>query len=143
MPSGKTHDTITLLLCGPIAILAFYLMSSWVHIAIAFFAFLFAGIAFNGDLDLNSKPYKRWGWFKFIWSPYQKLFNHRSIFTHGPVIGTIIRLLWILVPMTPILIFVSPAVIWAYVVMYQVEILVALCAIEAGSLSHTLADVIL
>lgn len=49
---------------------------------------------FNGDLDIKSRPYNRWLLFKYIWLPYRKLFNHRSIWTHGIIIGTIVRIIY-------------------------------------------------
>ena len=49
----------------------------------------------NPDLDIkNSQPTKNWHFFRFIWIPYQSL-RHRSIFSHGPIIGTIGRLLYL------------------------------------------------
>lgn len=50
---------------------------------------------FSGDLDIKSREFKRWGYLKFIWIPYQKLFEHRSVFTHGFIFGPIIRILYV------------------------------------------------
>jgi uncharacterized metal-binding protein len=58
--------------------------------------FLFSGLMFGPDLDLNSLPYKRWGFLRWIWLPYQKTLRHRSIWSHGLVIGTTIRVVYLL-----------------------------------------------
>jgi uncharacterized metal-binding protein len=39
--------------------------------------------------------YKRWGWFRWIWIPYRSAIRHRSNLSHGLLIGTILRLLYI------------------------------------------------
>ena len=57
--------------------------------------YMFGGYMFSGDLDIKSREFRRWGYLKFIWIPYQKLFEHRSVFTHGFILGTIIRILYV------------------------------------------------
>lgn len=55
---------------------------------------LIGGLLFSPDLDTDSIPYHRWGLFKIIWYPYQRLFKHRSPFTHGIGIGSVIRVVY-------------------------------------------------
>ncbi len=57
--------------------------------------FLFSGLIFGPDLDLYSYHYKRWGKLKVLWRPYQKAIKHRSIWSHGPIIGTVGRLVYL------------------------------------------------
>jgi uncharacterized metal-binding protein len=57
--------------------------------------FLFSGLIFGPDLDLYSFHYKRWGKLRWLWRPYQKVIKHRSIWSHGPIIGTIGRILYL------------------------------------------------
>jgi uncharacterized metal-binding protein len=57
--------------------------------------FLFSGLIFGPDLDLYSFHYKRWGILRWMWRPYQKAIKHRSIWSHGPIIGTIGRILYL------------------------------------------------
>ena len=57
--------------------------------------FLVSGLIFGPDLDLYSFHYKRWGIFRWLWQPYQKAIKHRSIWSHGPIIGTIGRLVYL------------------------------------------------
>jgi len=92
MPNANTHDTITFALT-PFTYLAAEMYWGGDHAAsiIATLAMLFAGLMFGPDLDLQSRPYNRWGPFRFIWKPYQVAMPHRSTLSHGPVLGTAIR----------------------------------------------------
>lgn len=100
MPSGKTHDRITWI-CLPLVGLASWWLSHDLATCLSTSgSFVFAGLMFSGDLDVKSVQYKRWGWFRWIWIPYQKGVSHRSPLSHGPVLGVIARLtylsLWLL-----------------------------------------------
>lgn len=44
------------------------------------------------DLDINSRPYQRWGVLRWLWWPYQRLIRHRSVLSHSPFLGTAIRI---------------------------------------------------
>ena len=57
--------------------------------------FLFSGLMFGPDLDIYSVQYKRWGYLRWLWIPYQKTLKHRSFFSHGLIIGTTIRLIYL------------------------------------------------
>lgn len=57
--------------------------------------FLFSGLVFGPDLDLYSFHYKRWGKLRWLWRPYQRAIKHRSIWSHGPLVGTIGRILYL------------------------------------------------
>jgi uncharacterized metal-binding protein len=57
--------------------------------------FLVSGLIFGPDLDLYSFHYKRWGKLRWLWRPYQKAIKHRSIWSHGPIIGTIGRIFYL------------------------------------------------
>jgi uncharacterized metal-binding protein len=57
--------------------------------------FLFSGLIFGPDLDLYSFHYKRWGKLRWLWRPYQQAIKHRSIWSHGPIVGTIGRVLYL------------------------------------------------
>lgn len=95
MPSGRTHDRVTLwslpiiagstLLVTSRADLAFWVSGG----------FLVSGLIFGPDLDLYSIHYKRWGKLRWLWQPYQQALKHRSIWSHGPIIGTIGRIIYL------------------------------------------------
>jgi uncharacterized metal-binding protein len=57
--------------------------------------FLVSGLIFGPDLDLYSIHYKRWGKLRWLWQPYQQALKHRSIWSHGPIIGTIGRIMYL------------------------------------------------
>jgi len=97
MPNARTHDAITY------AIIPFTFLAAEIYwgdhatSAIATVAMVFSGLMFGPDLDLDSKPYRRWGPLKFLWKPYQVALPHRSVLSHGPVLGTIIRIVYFLI----------------------------------------------
>ncbi|WP_243110634.1 metal-binding protein [Clostridium chauvoei] len=101
MAKGKTHDKITIAL-SPLIVIIFLMINvnlfenkSQIVIVtvLAVSIYLFGGFMFSGDLDIKSMEYYRWGKLKFIWNPYQSMFKHRSIFTHGFLLGPIIRVI--------------------------------------------------
>src|SRR5262245_11939994 len=97
MPNARTHDAITY------AIIPFTFLGAEMYwgdhatSAIATVAMLFSGLMFGPYLDLDSKPYRRWGPLKFLWKPYQAALPHRSTLSHGPILGTIIRIVYFLI----------------------------------------------
>lgn len=95
MPSGRTHDRITLWSLPLVAGLTFALTWSGNLTLLVLSGFLFSGLMFGPDLDIHSRQYIRWGWFRWIWIPYRKILHHRSIFSHGPIIGTALRVLYL------------------------------------------------
>jgi len=95
MPSGRTHDRITLWSLPFITGLTFGLTQSGNVTLVASGAFLFSGLMFSPDLDLQSRPYTRWGPLRWIWIPYQKTLRHRSLLSHGLIIGTTLRVIYL------------------------------------------------
>lgn len=96
MPSGKTHDLLTLALCLPVVAGAYALTAEAAASSVAGAAFLFGGIVFGPDLDTVSRQYSRWGPFRLLWFPYRTFFRHRSRWTHGLLFGTLIRVVYFL-----------------------------------------------
>lgn len=94
MPSGKTHDLITVLLAAPTFAVAWALTESITLAGIVTGATLFGGLMFGPDLDVLSRQYTRWGVFRFIWFPYRVVFRHRSRWSHGILFGTLIRVVY-------------------------------------------------
>ncbi|MEM9150982.1 MAG: metal-binding protein [Cyanobacteria bacterium P01_F01_bin.3] len=95
MPSGQTHDRITWVCFPFITVSAYVLTQSWRLAAVASISFLFSGLMFGPDLDVHSKQYLRWGLLRIIWLPYQEFVPHRSWLSHGPIVGTIGRTLYL------------------------------------------------
>ncbi len=100
MPSGRTHDLITLLLAPPTAALAYLLTGDWVVSAITTATMIFGGMMFGPDLDIQSRQYARWGPLRFIWWPYKVMLPHRSRLSHSILIGTFIRVVYFLAVIT-------------------------------------------
>ena len=86
MPSGKVHDRITVVaaaVSAPAWATAAWASpgispaaKDWTVGAALVVSLLFSGLLLSPDLDLDSSIYKRWGPFRFIWWPYQKLMPH-------------------------------------------------------------------
>ena len=164
MPSGRTHDHITLYSLPIITVLAGWVVHSAVVALAVGAAYLFAGLMFGGDLDTRSHQYNRWLWLRWMWLPYRRSFKHRSIWTHGPIVGTGVRILyvflWGLLPLG--LIFGVGYVVWDWAWQPQVwgdrlyewvmspagasgfvvwEILLAVViGLELGAMSHSISD---
>lgn len=96
MPNGHTHDAVTWFLVTPVALLAWNVTQDVGKSAVFTGAFVFAGLMFSGDLDLPSSQYRRWGRLRWLWKPYQWLVPHRSVISHGVLLGPLGRLLYLL-----------------------------------------------
>lgn len=102
MPSGKTHDAITLILAVPAFAAAYAVAKDFSMAAVMAAAFVFGGVMFGPDLDTVSRQYSRWSIFRFIWFPYRRFFKHRSRFSHGLIFGALGRVVYFLGVLTAI-----------------------------------------
>ncbi|WP_013323047.1 metal-binding protein [Gloeothece verrucosa] len=157
MPSGRTHDRITLWCLPWIIGLSYLLTGNGELTLIAASGFLFSGLMFGPDLDIYSRQFQRWGKLSIIWLPYQKCLRHRSLFSHGFLLGTVVRLIYLL---TLILLIAIPAVaitqlflgfdwnwhIFVQKVIYSVkgeysqEVIALFVGLELGAMSHSISD---
>jgi uncharacterized metal-binding protein len=96
MPSGRTHDSITIWCLVPLSVLGYGLTRSTAFVLVSCACFLFSGLMFGPDLDIHSQQYKRWGPLRWIWLPYRQSMSHRSKLSHGPIIGTALRVGYLL-----------------------------------------------
>jgi uncharacterized metal-binding protein len=97
MPSGRTHDRITLWSLPIIVGLSMLATRNAKITLLLASGYLFSGLMFGPDLDIHSVQFKRWGLLRGIWLPYQKKMRHRSRYSHGFLIGTAIRVVYLLV----------------------------------------------
>jgi uncharacterized metal-binding protein len=97
MPSGRTHDRITLWSLPIVAGIVFERTRNGSLTLAIVGGFLFSGLMFGPDLDVHSQQYKRWGLLRWIWLPYRKALKHRSVWSHGAIIGTLGRVIYLLV----------------------------------------------
>lgn len=156
MPAGPVHDRITLGAL-PLVTLAMLLVSRNASLTLmGAGAFLFSGLMFGPDLDIYSVQFKRWGWLRGLWIPYQKMLRHRSWLSHGPLVGTILRIfylgVWVGAIATPTLLLLYhtgqfildwPDAQQRMVQLshqYWPEALATLMGLELGAMSHALSD---
>jgi len=97
MPGARTHDLITLVTAAgaDVAYLCQVPHPDTTLVTLFTASYLFAGYACAGDLDLDSKEYRRWGPLRFLWWPYRALVPHRSWISHGLIMGGVIRVAYL------------------------------------------------
>ena len=95
MASGRDHDRSTLIVSVPAGLFSGFWLG-WDLGVLTAAAFAWGGLWLSPDLDTRSRALKRWGLLSWIWHPYRTLIPHRSLFSHGPLIGTGLRLVWLL-----------------------------------------------
>ena len=156
MPSGRTHDRITLYALPLVAgVTLWQSRSSNVTLLVAG-GFLFGGLMFGPDLDIYSLQYQRWGFLRWIWLPYQKSLRHRSFLSHGPIIGTTLRVLYLacLLAVLALFVLVIVAKLWNLtftwhdvgvtigrsLTNYSIEFFALFLGLELGAMSHSLSD---
>jgi uncharacterized metal-binding protein len=139
MASGKNHDRSIYFATPIVGIIAGSYSLELGLIAAS--SHLLGGLYLSPDLDLKSIPWKRWGLLKFIWLPYQKFIPHRHWLSHAPVVGSIGRLLYLGVLLSPV----------AIVLMRELQplqlgkefwhsVAAALVGVEVSALNHLLLD---
>ncbi|HEY9810422.1 MAG TPA: metal-binding protein [Halomicronema sp.] len=156
MPSGRTHDRITLWILPLITALSFAVTRNGTLTLFVAGGFLFSGLMFGPDLDLHSRPFTRWGLFRWIWIPYQQTLRHRSVFSHGPIIGTVIRIIYLAgwLAVLALLVWVAGQLAgspWSWGETVQTflqilkqhlpEIFSLFIGLELGAMSHYLSDI--
>ncbi|MGF7535742.1 metal-binding protein [Bacillus mexicanus] len=107
MANGKTHEklNISFLVFAILVAATVFNKSRYIEGIFIIIGYLIGTFYLNPDLDLPSRPFKRWGILKFIWYPYQT-FKHRSIWTHGYIIGDLIRYSYMMsVLIIPVMLF--------------------------------------
>ena len=100
MPSGKTHDIITIFLTAPVFAGSYIVTRDFWLSTFVSAGFLFGGFMFGPDLDTASKQYSRWSFVKFLWFPYRTFFKHRSRWSHGLIFGTLFRVIYFMGALT-------------------------------------------
>lgn len=136
MPSGKMHDKISISFLPLFIIGMIFLDISIKGIILISLTYLFSSYMFNGDLDVYSQTYNRWLFLKWIWIPYQKIFPHRSLFSHGFIIGTLIRIIYIC--FIPAILLYSNG--YSFSDLIGDNLIFILIGLELGSALHTICD---
>jgi len=156
MPSGYTHDRITLWSLPVVAALSFIRTRDSTLTLLLLSGFLFGALMLGPDLDTRSIHFKRWGPLRWIWIPYRGSLRHRSPLSHWPLVGTVVRVVYVLV-WTFLLCLGSMALVnevfqigwtWADIATiigrslreHRAAWIVIGIGLEVGALSHYLAD---
>ncbi|HIK37197.1 MAG: metal-binding protein [Geminocystis sp.] len=158
MPSGKIHDRITWICLPPVVAGGLVVTRDIILTLCSSVAFVFSGLMFGPDLDIYSLQFKRWGFLRFIWLPYQKLLRHRSFLSHGILIGTMGRVVYF------VSVVLAMVVLWGIIGKlilgvswdwrewivagytevkenYWQETMAVFLGLELGAMSHYLADI--
>ncbi|TAF04516.1 MAG: metal-binding protein [Nostocales cyanobacterium] len=156
MPSGQTHDRITIWSLPVVAGVTLVLTRSSKVTLLVAGGFMFGGLMFGPDLDIYSRQFQRWGFLRWIWLPYQKSLRHRSFLSHGPIIGTTLRVVYLttFLAVVAILVLVIFAKlgnvtlnwgeVWGSVgrtlSIHYGEFFALFVGFELGAMSHSLSD---
>ena len=156
MPSGQTHDRITIWSIPLVASVTLVATGSGNMTLVVLGGFMFGGLMFGPDLDIYSRQFQRWGWFRWIWLPYQQSLRHRSFLSHGPISGTTLRVVYLMVfiaAATGLILLILASFsnlsvnwgdIWARVRQnmstYAREFFAWFVGCELGAMSHYLSD---
>mgnify|MGYP001799787019 CR=1 FL=1 len=156
MPSGRVHDRITLW-CLPliVGVTAAVTRSPAITIIVSS-AFLVGSLMLGPDLDIHSVQYTRWGPIRWIWLPYQIAIKHRSRLSHGPIIGTALRVIYLSLWLALFAAIGVEVFNWLWdaqltwqalrtpfrglLKKYFVEWLAVIIGLELGSISHSASD---
>lgn len=156
MPSGRTHDRITYLCLPFVAGATAWITRSPSTTIIVSLSFLAGGLMIGPDLDIHSIQYRRWGPLRWIWLPYQIAIKHRSHWSHGPIIGTALRVVYLsiwlalfaLIATQTLNFFWNAQLSWqmmrapfrTLMSKYVMEWVAVLIGLELGSISHSVSD---
>ena len=112
MPNGKVHTTITTttaVISAPVITVA-WLNLFWMPWEIFWvIPGILLGIFITPDLDIDSTTVSHryvnnlfgaiaFNWWYYLWHSYSISFKHRSAMSHAPIIGTLIRLTFLMFP---------------------------------------------
>ncbi len=138
MASGKNHDRSILFTTPIIGIIG---VSQFLELGIiTAAAHLLGGLYLSPDLDLVSKPFKRWGLLRVLWLPYQKLIPcHRHWLSHGVIVGSIVRLLYLAALLLPLWVIFPGLRQVEWAITWQKAIAFFL-GVELSALNHLLLD---
>lgn len=154
MPNVRTHDLITTasgITLFPVTWLAAPGHSITVALTISG-AHLLAGLLFSPDLDIFAVNYRRWGPFRVLWWPYAKAIPHRSLLSHGLVIGPLLQLAYFFVVFgglfSALLLLLGQYDVWismvagvlAWMQVYPALVFALVCGFITGGASHSIPD---
>ncbi len=146
LATGRRHDQSIWILSLPLGI-AVGLVLGWAAALIAAASCLAGGLWLSPDLDTRSNALRRWGALSFLWWPYRLLIPHRSLWSHGPLLGTTVRLTvlltWCLIMSMAVPAF-SPAMLLTTLQQlmrqHPQELIALLVGLESSAWIHLILD---
>jgi uncharacterized metal-binding protein len=152
MPKSHTHEKWALLFSIPLSYIYFKLLGDITGSIIFFVSFIFGVFMLSPDLDTK------------LWLPYRKIMKHRSIFSHLPFVGTLIRTSYLVISITliacliiyamlfilgikthqNIFLVMKNSLVMTFKVILQIKrdyIIAAILGISTGDLIHYILDV--
>lgn len=139
MASGRNHDRSIYFTSPVVLAIGTYCFDLKLGV-IAATSHLLGGLMLSPDLDLVSHPFKRWGFLKFIWLPYQKLIpHHRHWLSHGVIVGSVVRLVYLAAWLSPLwLILAVNQFHWSEVP--RANGIAFFCGVELSAINHLVLD---
>lgn len=145
MADGATHDRVGLIASGLLC------LGGFINPSLATETFLIglgcaAGTLYlSPDLDgypWNSECQQRWMQISlgFIWSIYRRAIKHRSIWSHFPILGTTIRLVYLFFAFSPLLAILDSVGLMELEFINSSYSLLVLVGIELSAIVHYLLD---
>lgn len=122
MPNHRTHEKINI----AVLIILLILIAPLTNIATAIVftvAFILCTFYITPDLDINSKPYRRWKLLRIIWWPYKRMFKHRGL-SHNPIFGPLSLIGYIII--IPIIITIFFRLEYYFLIVFIIGMLIAI-----------------
>ena len=146
LATGRRHDQSIWILSLPLGITVGLVLG--IKAALITTASCWAGgLWLSPDLDTRSNALRRGGALRFLWWPHRPLIPHRSLWSHGPVLGTSVRLgvllTWCLI-FTMAVPALSPAMLLAALQQlthqHPQELIALLVGLEGSAWIHLILD---
>ena len=113
MASGKAHNRVTLISSAPVGV-AVALWTTDILAGLCCFSGCILGLWIHPDLDIDK--YARWPW-----RTYARAMWHRHIWSHFPILGTSLRLAYLLTLPAILLNMVLPGLLSSPVVLWLIR----------------------
>ena len=136
MPNHKLHEKINIAVLIIILVIIAPLSDN-ITTAIFTLAYLVCTFYITPDLDIDSKPYRRWKIFRIFWYPFIKTFKHRGL-SHHIIFGPLILILYVsLIP------FISIVLIDENIYINYYNLSVLIIGMASAIEIHIIADKII
>lgn len=147
MSSGRMHDKATYFMAGCLLAsspaLSLFDINPAYGLIIAASEFI-GGYYLSPDMDgtsIPSRPFRRWGLLGLYWMPYRSLVPHRHWISHFVVVSSLIRLLYVALPIELISVFVFDVSITSIAFRSHPDVLLAIFAgVEISCMLHLMMD---